>query len=267
MTLVVDGVAENTDTFTSRSFLDDPRLKLGIGPGNTNDGYPRGTRWVRNICLHTTHGTAPQPIRPGHGAPTDFDHSAAVANLLYWRRSPEYAGAHLLIDYDMTVYCVADLLTAATYHAGPVNEVSIGIEHVQHPDGSLNADCLDVEVKLIDWLTKRFSIQRQVTDTYSGKPIPRIAHGAQDVVGIYGHRDVTTSRGLGDPGNEIFTRLKAAGYEHVDFQNVDLTIWKARQLSLGIPAADCDGVPGPKTIAALKAVGKKQGLWVERPGD
>ena len=82
------------------------------------------------------------------------------------------------------------------------------------------------------------------------------------------HRNQTTNKGPGDPGDSLFVALKNAGYELFDFDNKDdLNVWKQRQASLGLVPSDVDGVPGPKTVAALKAHGHKHGLWVKRPVD
>ena len=55
--------------------------------------------------------------------------------------------------------------------------------------------------------------------------------------------------------------LATVGCESFDFgSSVDLTTWKARQATLGI--AKPDGVPGPQTVAALKAAGYPDGIWV-----
>jgi hypothetical protein len=78
----------------------------------------------------------------------------------------------------------------------------------------------------------------------------------------------TTNRGKGDPGPWIFNALKNAGYELFDFDNGDdKEVWKARQKALGFADKDCDGVPGPATVRALKAANKPHGIWVPRPID
>jgi hypothetical protein len=66
----------------------------------------------------------------------------------------------------------------------------------------------------------------------------------------------------------MYLALQRAGYECFDLdEQEDLKVWKDRQKALGIPVAECDGVPGPKTMEALKAKGHKFGMWVHRPID
>jgi len=260
--LILSGKARPIAGIDVTTWRDRPDLGLVLGPGG--DGYAVGTRWVRAVCLHTTHGKWPQPILSGLGAPG----GGAEANAAYWRRSEGQAGAHLLVDSDGTILQTCDLVTAVAYHAGSVNGVTVGIELVQRGDGGLYVGQLSAVVRLVDALTGLLGIQRQYQASYSGAPLARIAAGGRDCVGIYGHRNQTNQRGRGDPGDEVFHRLGAAGYEPVDFgRGDDLEVWRSRQASLGMAAADCDGVPGPKTVAALRGAGKPLGLRVERPGD
>jgi hypothetical protein len=109
----------------------------------------------------------------------------------------------LVVDHDGSAACLADLADEVSYHSGEVNEVSIGIEIYQGSDAELYEGQLESVVALVDYLTRRFHIQRQYQWPYHRRPAARIASGAQDVVGIFGHRDVTTNRGLGDPGDAI----------------------------------------------------------------
>lgn len=269
MGVVIHGKVEEVPGVAVRSWLDKSLLRLNMG----EDGRSRFTRWVRSIVLHTTKGIPggrdqrPQQILPGLGADAQGDIRVALS----WARSSRQAGAHLVVDHDGSVACLADLSDEVSYHAGEVNEVSIGIEIYQGSDGELYEGQLDQVVRLVDFLTRRFRIQRQYHFPYRRHPPARIASGAQDVVGIFGHRDVTTNRGLGDPGDAIFQRLSAAGYEAYDVAlGQDLETWKLRQeelnrdLNAGLRV---DGVPGPATTASLQKSGRAHGLWIGRPGD
>jgi len=250
--VIVNGQAELVPGLVVVNFRDDPSLRLRI-PG---DGTRRQTAWIRAVCLHTTRGAWPQPILDGIGRAGD----AAEANVRYWSRSGSSAGAHLVVDLDGTVVCTADLALEATYHATSVNDVSIGIEIVQRSDGALFAGQLDRVVRLVDWITARFGIARQIPAAWHG-PVRRLEAGGRDVVGVYGHRDQTVQKGRGDPGDAVFEKLAAAGYERFDLaRGADLAAWKVRQVELGMAPTDCDGVPGPKTVAALHAIGKCRGV-------
>jgi hypothetical protein len=240
---------------------DTPVLRLKI----PEDGRRRYTKWVRGIVIHTTKGLHPQKIRSGFGRFTNAGEKVSS----WWQRSDRQSGAHLIIDWNGQISCIADLQKEVAYHAGPVNEVTIGIELYQGKGGELYEGQLNTCVRLVDALTRILGIQRQY---HTGSTISeRMAVGGKNVVGVYGHRNVTTNRGLGDPGNAIFSKLQAAGYEGFDFEeNEDKTIWKKRQSKLindsGV-LTHSDGIAGPHTIKMLKDVGYPHGLWVSRPGD
>lgn len=58
--------------------------------------------------------------------------------------------------------------------------------------------------------------------------------------------------------------LRARGVEAFDFaQEEDIHVWQERQRELNKRGHDLvvDGIPGPKTTAALKAEGYRNGIW------
>jgi peptidoglycan hydrolase-like protein with peptidoglycan-binding domain len=254
--LVIGGALELVPGLTCSSWHDDPALRLKIG----EDGAPRhaGT-WIRAVVLHTTRGIPggkdqrPQKVLPGLGPAR----GTARATNQWWSTNGTCAGAHIVVDFDGSVSCLADLRNEMTYHATSVNPHTIGIEIAQGSDAELWEGQLDAVVRLVDWLTLRLGIQRQIPDRYRG-PLARLRAGGRDVCGIYGHRDQSAQRGAGDPGDAVFERLRTAGYEafHLDVAE-DLDTWKRRQGSLGLRA---DGLPGPATCAALGAFQAARGL-------
>ncbi len=262
MAVVIAGQPEEIAGIHTVSYLEDPRLRLR----KLEDYHPRPPTWIRQIILHTTKGLParpgdpPQRILTGIGTPVH----AGERVVHYWSQDGRQAGAHLVVDHDGSVACTCDLGTEAAYHAGIVNATSIGIEIYQGADAELYLGQLQAAVHLVDWLTRRFGIQRQIPDRYQGGPIHRLELGGADCVGVFGHRDVTANRGPGDPGTAICDVLKGAGYEPFDFgRHDDLATWKSRQRDLGVHD---DGIPGPDTVAALK-VKSMWGLWIERPSD
>jgi hypothetical protein len=263
MSVVISGAPVAIPGLTTVSWLEETRLRLG-----REDFAPRRpSSRIQQIILHTTKGLPagprdlPQDIRPGFGPAVNAGERCA----LYWSHDGRNAGAHLVVDQDGTIACCADLLTDAAYHATVVNQRSIGIEIYQGAAAELYAGQLHIAVTLVDWLTRRFGIQRQIPAHYAGLPIPRLVQGGIDCVGVFGHRDVTSTRGAGDPGSEIFHLLSQAGYEAWDFAaNEDLAVWRQRQAYLHLQQ---DGVPGPITLAALVAAKQPAGMWIERPGD
>jgi hypothetical protein len=141
-----------------------------------------------------------------------------------------------------------------------VNRDSVGIELFQGSGAELYEGQLEAARVLIDALTVQFGIQRQIPDRYRGA-LARF--DARDAVGVIGHRDVSQNRGAGDPGDAIFDVLAQNAYERFDFAaKVDQVAWRERQRTLGLAA---DGIPGPKTCAALRARGYAGGLWACPP--
>jgi hypothetical protein len=237
---------------------------LSFTPGNllltAEDCRPRRPGvWVRSIILHTTKGDEPQIVRPMGGSP-----GLAEQTIRAWHSDRRHAGAHLVISGDGSVFCVADLQQTATYHAESINEYSIGIELAQSAALEIWQFQIETLKRLLLWLTARFGIQRQYHAPYLGEahPVARLAAGGRDCVGVFGHRDQTTERGPGDPGDAVFTAMADLGFEAFNFDtHEDLRAWMPRQQALGVHA---DGEPGPLTVAALKQAGYIDGLWVQR---
>jgi hypothetical protein len=241
-------------------YLEDSKLLL-----NSEDYTTRNTSWVRSIFVHNTMGDEPITILPGYG--TAGDELNTLAN---WQTDKRHAGAACLIGPSGKVYNMCDLLRHASYHATTVNQVSIGIEVYCNAKLQMYQGQFDVLLKLIHKLTARFGIQRQFHGPYLGSStaVPRLASGGADCIGIFGHRDQTTDRGHGDPGDLIFQMMALAGYEAFDFsQDEDLHTWSSRQQlmnnmwNLGLTQ---DGVPGPNTVYKMTTVGFTNGLWVHQ---
>jgi len=195
-----------------------------------------------------------------------------VASWTHDRERP--GGAHLVVDQDGSAYCCADLLLEAAYHAKTANGCSVGVEVVQ---GREHADVyygqLDAASKLILWVCRYMPvpIQWQVPARYGGGPSARITSSMlgrpplADIVGVVGHRDLTSTRGAGDPGDAMMDALERAGCERFDFAaGQDLAVWRERQRALGLVAHD--GVPGLATARALAAAGYPDGVWMAPDG-
>ena len=221
----------------------------------------RRTPWVRQIVLHTTKGAARQHVIPGHGPGA---RARAVAD--FWRGDPAHSGAHIVIDNDGSVVCLVDLARCCAYHATVSNEWSVGIEIYQEADGGIYEAALTAAVPTVLAICEALGIPSQyVTDRYNGHPLQRLLDGGPNVVGIYGHRANTENRGWGDPGDEIFARLDAAGCEPITINDhLDLELGKQRQAALN--AIDAwrgntyrplvvDGLVGPASLAAMRRLG------------
>lgn len=236
------------------NYVEVPEIGIKMG----EDMRMRTTRWVRNIVLHNTKNRK-TIIAKGKGPETKLEKRIAR----WWSIDGNNAGAHLCVDWDGTIGCHCDLLKHAAYHAGRINDVSIGIELFEDSTGKVYEYQLEVAVKLINFLTQVFQIQRQIPSSASNRVIPRAASGGKDLVGIIGHCHVYRGK-PDDPGVHIFEYLENAGYEILNFWvNNDLLTWKSRQYKLGFTSKDCDGIAGPMTINALQARGKPHGLYVK----
>lgn len=288
MSIVLNGNKYEVPGLTTVSFLDEVERKFGnkirIQPafGPAIHGKPRDT-WIRGIVLHTNRGQLPGEVIAGG---KDMKRDIALAR--YQASSTRVAGWDYTTDTDGSVAVSNDPWDLFTYHAGTVNSYTVGIEIVQDTNSPYNlyTDGLEATVLLVDYLTNRLGIQRQIVcydesdGSWREKVIPGRLQSPKDrkrgkkeptggdVVGIYGHRNVTTNKGPGDPGNDIFDLLKAAGYECFDAATQqDLKVWKKRQEEIGLFEEYRDGVPGPKTRRILANKGYKYGMWVSRPID
>lgn len=241
---------------------EDPEAKA-LGIKEVTDKSPRKT-WIRGIVCHTSKGIE-GPLVPGFGPNTDIDvklarYQTSTDRDVSWDYTGDFNGEWLVQN---------DPLKHYTWHASNVNGYTCGFELVQDSTGKLYEGQIAKAVELIDFLTAKLGIQRQIPwDVKNDRPlrgtVARIKAGGSDVVGIYAHYHQTTNRGFGDPGRWLQEALRDAGYETYAFDGDDKEAWKQRQTALGITA---DGVPGPGTVRALAASGKKHGMFVSRPID
>lgn len=232
------------------------------------DFRARPTAWVRQITIHTTKGMSKQYVRAGKG-PGGKD--KVVAD--FWRGDPNHSAAQLVVDNDGSIVCLCDLLKTEAYHATTVNTWSVGIEMYQESDGGIYDAVFESAVKLVLRLCDLFGIplQGEARPYKEGVILERLKHGGKDAVGVFGHRDNAwdfdrngSTRGRGDPGDEIFLRLRAAGMllHRYDDKPIpgDRAYWSKVQDGLnkkyGINIGT-DGVCGPETVRTLR----KYGLW------
>lgn len=256
--LLIGGIVMPLPGITVYNPTDTSWAKLDGG-----DYRQRHTTWIRQVIIHTTKGIWPQKVLSGAGA---GDRDKLVAN--FWKGDPTHSAAQLVVDTDGSIACLCDLAKTAAYHAELSNDWSVGIEMYQMPDGGVYEATYDSTIALVLALCEHFGIPLQIPSrVYNRTPMARMAKdGGPDMVGVFGHRDNTSKRGQGDPGEEIFRRLAVTGAERLDFDNLtDLVIWKMRQkhlISLGEPIAR-DGLPGPGTVAAMRRRGFADGRAID----
>jgi hypothetical protein len=235
------------------------------------------------IVEHSTGGNWPQRVIPGAGP---RGHAEQIARM--WSGQDRgggeriHSGAQILIDYDGMVACLVDLILCAAYHAELANDHSIGIEHCTTPDGSIYQTTIDASVRLHQALCEPerledgLQIPFQIhAAPYRNAPLARCETGSgptrhqiggPDIVGVIGHRDETSERGCGDPGDAIYAALIAAGAEPLDYAaREDLERGRGRQRYLvgrGEPIA-VDGIVGPVSLGAARRQGFRR--WRDVP--
>lgn len=259
MSVIINGKQINIPGLNSVSYLD------GIKWLKQVTDFNHRSESIRMITAHTHKGIKGN-VLPGLGPNTTIDE----ANARYQVNTDRTVSYDYGIDQNGDVSCQNDPVKKYTWHAGSVNPRSLGFELIQTANGDLYEGQIQATVLFIDALTALLGIQRQIPwDRARNAPkvgvVARIASGGQDVVGIIGHRNQTTNKGPGDPGDALFLALRDAGYECFDMdKGEDQKAWKERQRALGIKA---DGDPLKATVQALKNAGHKHGMWVKRPID
>jgi hypothetical protein len=252
--LLIGGLLVDVPGATVYNPADQPWCRL-----DPADYRRRKTKWCRQLILHSTKGKHPSYVRKGAG-PGGKD--KAVAD--FWRNDPQHSAAQIVVDTDGSIACLADLAYVAAYHATVSNDWSVGIEMYQESDGGIYEATLDATVKLVLALCDAMSIPLQIPSrVYNGRPLNRMLQGGPDVVGVLGHRDNTSRRGRGDPGDDIFYWLEKAGAEGFDFDlRQDIATWRRRQGYLNAmhrTHLEVDGVCGPATIEAMRKAGYMHG--------
>lgn len=217
------------------------------------------------IVLHKTIADDPEKLIAGAGPSFRAGGEQDVAES--WQQDPSYSGAHIVVGYDGTAACLADLLLVEAFHATTANPYSVGIETKELHGGGFYVASAQSMVSIVVTICDELGIQKQMPHlgSYKNRPIQRMINGGHDCVGVVGHRDQTDRRGRWDPGDYEFQLLAAHGFEQYDFDaGEDLATWKSRQLMLNSKGHNLviDGVPGPATRGALLAEGYKNGIWV-----
>lgn len=235
-----------------------------------DDYCMRRTSWIRQIILHTTSGNWPQPVLDGAGP---AGHAQQIVEM--WSGDDHGGGerihsaAQLIVDFDGTIYCLCDMARVVAYHAEGSNPWSVGIEMCTRPDGSIYRATLTATARLVDYLCyPTLPIPRLMPrGPYRNEPLlrmeardngHRLQLGGPDVIGVLGHRDNTSERGRGDPGDAIWTELAALGFEGVDYAGgEDLELGKRRQAALNVRGGSLrvDGIVGPASLAEAERQG------------
>lgn len=103
---------------------------------DARDYAMRPTPWAQQLILHTTGGLWPQPVHDGAGP---AGHAREILDM--WSGADHGGGervhsaAQVVVDFDGSVVCAADLVYDAAYHAEGSNRYSVGIEMCTLPSG------------------------------------------------------------------------------------------------------------------------------------
>jgi hypothetical protein len=161
---------------------------------------------VQAIVLHTSRGVEAPVVEA-----LQSDHGRRLAH--YQATTERQVSWHLTVCRDGTVLQQADLERSVTWHAGHANAWSVGIELAQAPrNPAITRAQIEATVKLCDVITAVFSIPRMAC--FSREPREYWQRGGGRIPsGVVGHRNLTRSRGPGDPGDHVMSALRVAGYE------------------------------------------------------
>jgi hypothetical protein len=236
------------------------------------DDYAPRTAAVQILTLHSTGGHWPQPILPSAGPP---GHARQILEM--WAGADHGGGervhsaAPLVVDFDGTIYCAADIARTAAYHAQLINARSVGIEMCTTPDGGLYQTTIDATARLVELLTWSgvegaglLPIPAQMPrGPYRGEPLRRLEFAGRqtdgrDLFGVIAHRDQTARRGRGDAGDAICAALAALGFEGLDYDGgEDLELGRARQAVLVARGERIvvDGLVGAASLVAARRQG------------
>lgn len=230
-----------------------------------DDCISRSNRPQQWIC-HKTEADFAEHVLPGAG-PVDAI-GGTLDSAREWAADKRHAGSHLIVGYDGEALCLADLVRVCAWHDSNIvsNRLSVGMEMKERHGGLVYEATLASAVEITIAGMRALGIQFQCPRHYrNNMPFPRFADGGRDLVGCFGHRDVSATRGYWDPGDIIFDMLQARGYERFDFYGAeDLETWKKRQAwlrELGVYSGPLDGIPGRGTTAALKTLGYPDGIF------
>ena len=186
----------------------------------TTDGRARTADKISAVVIHTTDGRAGAQLRPGSRASVLAEslarYQATTARDVSW---------DFTVDSDGTVVQSNDPGTWYTWHAEHANGYSIGIEMVQQPGSpDLWQAQIDATVRLVTVLCEVFGIPKVTVVDAAGDPEHGIVRDWQEADeggrqlafnGVAGHRNLTTNKGPGDPGDLPFRALLAAGFRGV----------------------------------------------------
>lgn len=228
----------------------------------SREDFTTRTNRPQMAILHKTIADDPEHALPGD--PPTAGAGGAEYTAEAWQQDPRSSGAQLITGHTGITVCLADLSKTCAWHGNQANLLSYGHELKEVKGGGYYPAAMRAMVAVTLRATRTLGIQWQCPKTYTG-PLTRFRNGGSNLVGIFGHRDITPQRGRWDPGEDVFHALEQLHVEPFDFAaGEDLDVWASRQrwlASLGFYHGGIDGIPGPATTAALRAAGFPNGIF------
>lgn len=250
--LIINGARVPVPGVRIVSWLDDPKRAP-----HCTDGKPRPAGNVSAVVLHTSRGRR-GVIREGSRR---SDKAERLAR--YQTRTDRDVSWHLTVAADGEVFQQADLATFMCWQASHANGWTWGVECAQDADTpDLTRAQVDALVAVVAAACDAMGIPRRVPVNADGRPVAGVVKAWQSrkqggdqkaARGVIGHRNLTTSRGPGDPGDPIFEALLAAGF--VGAAPEAMTVGAA---PVAAPAEAADPPDAPHDEAAP--------LWPPLPG-
>lgn len=216
----------------------------------------------QQAVVHKTIADDLEHLLPGMGP--SKGHGGAEYTAEYWQGSKQCSGAQLITGFNGEVVCLEDIVKTCAWHGNQANFLSYGHEMKEVVGGGCYEATYLATVATTLVATRKIGIQWQCPDRYRG-PLARFVNGGTNLVGIFGHCDISSGRNRHDPGDYFFELLAQRGVERFDFSaKQDIDVWSKRQewlKGLGVYAGGIDGVPGAKTTLALLKLGYPDGIF------
>jgi hypothetical protein len=241
--LIIDGRRYPVPGVRVVTYLDDPQRCPRVTKGSA-----RLASAATAVMLHTSRG------RSGVIVPGSRVSDKAAKLVRYQVRTERKASWCITIGSAGDVWQQCDAATFATWHATVANPWSVGIELAQDRDTpDLTQAQVDACVAVVRVLCEALRIPLQLP-AIGGAPVNGVVRAwqsrkqggdARAVSGVLGHRNVTTSRGKGDPGDGIFRALLAAGFAGVapDAMTINTLRAPAAVMAPEAPGIDADEEP------------------------
>lgn len=241
--LVINGARYPVPGVRVITYLDDPARCPRVTKGNA-----RLASATTAVMLHTSRG------RSGVIVPGSRESDKAAKLVRYQVRTERAASWCITIGSAGDVWQQCDAATFATWHATVANSWSVGLEMAQSADTpDLTQAQVDACVAVVRVLCDALRIPLQLP-AVGGAPVNGVVRAwqsrkqggdARAAAGVLGHRNVTTSRGKGDPGDGIFRALLGAGFAGVAPDAMTVHTLRAPAAVMAPEAPGLDAVEEP----------------------